>query len=1139
MKGAARKWLRRLLIVTALTTALLVLPLVVLLGSEWGTHWVLSRVAAIAPMEIRVTDTSGTLLTTVDIPFMRYKDADRELIVDDAALNIDWTATTFATLAIERLTARQVTMMMSPGGQKETQPLEVAMPELPLGIAIEHFGVNAVHLGDTLITEISLNDVRAERRIIDLGDASALIGEVIAAVRDVSVELDGSVPVRGELSWKHAAGNWSGSGSVAGSLANLEVRHELAGEYSLATRGSVQLLHRTEPTFDLINEFAALNHAAWSASDGHVQVTGTSDDYRLSFALSIAHEDLASANIRGGAAGNLQGLAELELAADMGVSALRVLGNIAWAPALSLDLVVTGNGIDPSRFAAVPAGSLDSELALQASSAEDFMVDIVSLDGRWNGQTTTASGQLARRGDQWRCASCRVSVADNLVYVNGGLSGQSIDGEIDVEAPLLEQLWPGVSGSLHGSGELRGSLTLPILSGQATGTQLVFDDWSLGHLSVASGGTTAQELDVVLAFTELAHADTLLGTGSADISGELEDLRLAADWRLDAYTASATVRVALGDETLTGSIDAASLSEPLGGTWELDSSTSFVLGPDSQRLAAASWSNGEAEMRHGEIVLQEGSLSAAAALGNVPLGLLDAVLPDNVRIAGQVDATADLQHGVDGWNGNLDWQQRDTVLRFIASDGDEYSGAVPQARATVQLRNSAVTLNAAVSSEQGTEAVLDASLTGMNSDAGLRARLQLNGDQWEWVPRLFPEVEDFTGSLRSDILATGSVLSPDLQGELNWTDGALAVPGLNLPLTGIDITLTGSSAGDMTVSGEARSGDGVLRVSGRLEDVTSTLPSFNIRLLGDRATLLNWNDFLLVASPDVEVSGDRAGVHVTGRVEMDQANIGIRKLPEGAVSPSADVAVVGREVEAPERTRLSGEVEIILSEDIHINALGLDTNLEGQLRFIVREGREPQGVGELRLVGGVFEAYGQQLEIETGTMVFTGPLDNPLINVRAVRRIERIAGTIVAGIDLSGRARELRSSLFSDPAMSQADTLSYLVLGRPLEDATAADGSNLSNSAYSLGLRQAAQITNQIGQTVGLDELRVDGSNQNTTELIAGKQINSRLYARYAYGVFSRLGKLLIRYKLSDSLSIEIGAGENQSMDVLYTVERE
>jgi translocation and assembly module TamB len=113
------------------------------------------------------------------------------------------------------------------------------------------------------------------------------------------------------------------------------------------------------------------------------------------------------------------------------------------------------------------------------------------------------------------------------------------------------------------------------------------------------------------------------------------------------------------------------------------------------------------------------------------------------------------------------------------------------------------------------------------------------------------------------------------------------------------------------------------------------------------------------------------------------------------------------------------------------------------------------------------------------------------------------------------------------------------VLGRPLEDATAADGSVLSGTAFALGLRQASVITSQIGQTLGLDQFAVSGNNQSTTALVAGKQLNPKLYVRYAYGVFTQIGNLLLRYKLTRRLTIEAGTGaDTQSMDLLYSVEK-
>ena len=172
-------------------------------------------------------------------------------------------------------------------------------------------------------------------------------------------------------------------------------------------------------------------------------------------------------------------------------------------------------------------------------------------------------------------------------------------------------------------------------------------------------------------------------------------------------------------------------------------------------------------------------------------------------------------------------------------------------------------------------------------------------------------------------------------------------------------------------------------------------------------------------------------------------------------------------------------------------------------------------------------------------MTCTGPLDDPLIFVRAVRRVEALTGPITAGIELRGRATNISSTVFSNPSMSEAEALSYLVLGRPLDEATAAEGNALSGTAYALGLRQATLVTSQIGQSLGLDQLSLAGSSQSNTALVAGKQINPRLYVRYAYGVFTQLGNLLLRYRLTRRLTIEAGTGtESQSMDLLYLVEK-
>ena len=90
--------------------------------------------------------------------------------------------------------------------------------------------------------------------------------------------------------------------------------------------------------------------------------------------------------------------------------------------------------------------------------------------------------------------------------------------------------------------------------------------------------------------------------------------------------------------------------------------------------------------------------------------------------------------------------------------------------------------------------------------------------------------------------------------------------------------------------------------------------------------------------------------------------------------------------------------------------------------------------------------------------------------------------------------------------MSDAQALSYLVVGRPLGTAGAGESDNLSAAAVALGLRKAAPITEEIRSTLGLSELTVVSSGMDSTTVITGKRLGPDLYVEYSYDVFSRVG---------------------------------
>jgi len=48
-----------------------------------------------------------------------------------------------------------------------------------------------------------------------------------------------------------------------------------------------------------------------------------------------------------------------------------------------------------------------------------------------------------------------------------------------------------------------------------------------------------------------------------------------------------------------------------------------------------------------------------------------------------------------------------------------------------------------------------------------------------------------------------------------------------------------------------------------------------------------------------------------------------------------------------------------------------------------------------------------------------------------------------------------------------------------------------------------------------------------------------RIYVRYTYGLFNRVGGLLRQFRLTDRLSLETRSEDDRSVDILYVVDRD
>ena len=1107
--------------------------------TEAGSRWLITKVIGYAEIDMKLQQLAGTLWNGLEVGRLSYEDADRRVELTDLELQVDWSGTNMGHIAVSRLAADRLAFVSLSEPAPDPEPLNLDMPALPVRISATSIELQVADFDGFEIRDIETQELDAGGLDIRVAAATASIGNVQLQLDRLSAQLAADIPLTTELAWQAADGSWSGQATATGRLGQLEVEHDLVGDYHLHSIGTVDLSIPADPSFDVVSSFDEWRYENWIATGGTVRLIGAPTDYRSELAVSVTDGDLLMAQVSGELAGNDTGFTSVALSVTAFDGRAEVTGSAQWSPSPGVDLAVVGTNMDLSSLTAGFATRLDLEVQVAATDSNNFTVDIRRLAGTYRDQPIRAAGIVSREREQWRCQGCDAFVGDNRLQAGGSINSRQVRGMVDIQAPALHQLHPDLAGELRAQGTLRGSIDLPVLSGSASARDLVVPGWTIGSITLTTHSATTENVDADIVVVDLARDGVLFGGGEIRMSGSPDDIDIESDWALQGNSIQIVARVQRENDTIKGSLSRASLDQKETGTWSLTEPVSFSMTPDLVTVAESHWSNGDTQLRIGQLVRGSESLEGEIELTGAPLKWLAAYAPEEVGVDGYVDAYAQLRQAGDEWSGRLDWQQRDTVLHVRLIDGEVFEVAVPTATAQARLAPTGATLFTRLEADGGVLVDLNATASELARDAVIDAQLNASGREFGWIAAFIPEIDEVVGSADAEFTLRGRADDPQLRGELRISDGGVVLPAFNVPLTDIQARLTATSSDSLDLAGDALAGDGRLTFTGSIRDVVSPDPKLEITVRGDGATALDWPDYVLIASPDLSLSGEGNEYEVDGRVRMDRAEIHVRELPEGAVTPSADVSVVGREESDARVSRLSGAIDIELSEQVHVQAFGLDTNLVGELRITLPPKREPRANGELSLVGGFFEMYGQRLEVERGTMLFSGPLDNPFVDVRVVREIENTEGDITVGVDITGRADSLVSTLYSDPAMSESEILSYLVTGRPLGQASSVDGQLISDAAFALGLRQATLITNQVGQAIGLDELVLEGSDQDSAALVAGKQVTPNLFARYRYGVFSSLGEILLRYSLSKSVSIEVGAGEFQSIDVQYTIERD
>ncbi len=867
-------------------------------------------------------------------------------------------------------------------------------------------------------------------------------------------------------------------------------------------------------------------------------------DYTLATALQTPGSPLAEIDAKGG--GDWRGVRLDELLAAFKPGRLKGEGKLAWQPKLAWQLQLKGQDIDPALWIADFPGRLEllaeTRGGMEATGlTAEFQLQ--QLQGQLRDYPVKAQGTGTLSQQTLNLDSFRLTSGDNRIELAGQVAERlALSWRID--APELQALWPGLGGKLYGSGRVDGPSRTPRIVAKLNGEELSYHhnraDALQLNADVALSGEQGlsldlhstglkldagnwQSLDLQLTGALPAHRLSLALTGN-----EAPRLRLRADagWS--------------GDKLWQGRLVALELALPQRPAWQLAQATGFTLGVETQRLEAFCLANGDANLCGSFTRAPATGWAAALNAQSFPLAMLQPWLPEGLQIDGRSELRAQLAADA-GESPQGVWQMQLPAGRIgldleseqerIDFAGGELQGRIDGEGAGLQLKLPL----AGLGEVQGAMTLPGFDpLTFEPAAQKLLGQLSLNLNDLSRLSLISPRLQNTHGMINGDFELAGTLQQPQLLGSAELSEGAIDIPELGLELRDIALQLRALSLDQLALNGELRSGNGRLQLDGELDlDAQAGFPS-RLHLSGNELIVANLPEAEVHISPQLNIERDRQGTRLKGRIEIPYARLRPRKLPTSAVSVSPDLVVVGSDESErrPFDPRLSTELRVVLGDRVSFDGFGLRGKLTGSLLVIDEPKRPVIGRGRIGITNGTYRAYGQDLSIERGFALYVdNPVDNPGLDVRAVRKIEEVT----AGVRVGGTLKDPKIDLFSTPSMGESDILSYLLTGRPAGEG----GGQSVGIAAALKATGAGTVAEELGRQFGLEELRLDaGSGLEEASVVAGTYLSPRLYLQYINELASRETKLRMRYDIHKRLQLEAETGKTQAGDLYYTFDR-
>jgi translocation and assembly module TamB len=872
------------------------------------------------------------------------------------------------------------------------------------------------------------------------------------------------------------------------------------------------------------------------ASHGELKASGSAERYHAEGDVAIGPPGkLASLSL------NLDGTPERIDLHTLGLKqpngGLQANGTLTLQPALAWQVEATAHRLDPGLLVAGWNGALDFDIASNGAlpkEGPDATLDIRKLSGTLRDRAVNGAGRLHLASNRVVSGKLQLASGGSTVNVDAkeGAAGNRSGNDVGLVLSIasLGDWLPDAGGRLDGHFRITGLLPKLSVNGQLQGQ------------AVAYGEQKADTLHLVVGVPDISHPAGKLELRTTGVlaggltfqqvhllaEGSQEDHRLDLTARGTQLSAELALHGALKGSAWRGTLATLNLDPQGLPRWRLQRATPLSYDDGAMNLSELCLSAGDPLLCVTATQDKPGNLDASYQLRALPLALLlnasgNADLP--MRADGTLEGHGKIHRTAAGMlSGNASiTSARGTITYTDHADRPLLGWRDLSINADLDPGRQQASIRASL--DDGGHVDGQVTLTGAQQALG--GQLALHLDSLAPIELFTAELANVKGHLDGNFRFAGTLAQPAITGQADVAGFAAEVPSAGLKLSEGRITVSTADARQFHVLGSVKSGQGTLAINGSAGMGAGAQSALTIK--GSQFTAADIPAAKVVISPDLIVKQDAKGLNVGGAVTLDSADVNVEKLPgAGATKASPDVVVVDQEQQEQADSQLPfhTNVKVNLGRKTHLVGMGLDGQLRGTLTVVEQPGHATTGQGQIT-VDGTYKAYGQNLRIERGQLLFAStPVDNPGLNIRAVRKLNPNA-TIdegqEVGLLVSGTAQRPILTVFSQPVMEQSDALSYLVTGKPLSQVKGGEGDMVGAAAQALGSAAGDLLAKSVGSKLGVDDVGVSSNEAlgGNSAFTVGKYLSPRLYLSYGVGLFEPGQVITLRYRLSHRWNFE------------------